>query len=491
MCSSTDWSTTSSPATSTTTQWQKGSSVLRHVHLLPASLRGWRGSGRSSCGLSAPDISGPYRASGRRTYHESVRELVSTVVVVVAACSSRPAPPRAEPPLVASAPRVWSSPGPLAASHEAIESDCYACHPGETGEIAPAKCLDCHEHADVRARITAGKGFHATAVVRGKPCTSCHDDHRGRSFDLRGWEHVRGGEVGFDHELTGWPLEGAHAGMACARCHSTRNRQGLATYVGVDRACVKCHAAKQPHGLDPRRRAAACELCHGTTAWKPASDSARFDHDDRALTRFALGPAHAKVECAKCHTGGIFDPPGDPPGCEGCHAKSPHARHLFGTRACAWCHTVSSTTWKRIDFDHAERTKLDLGAHRTEIREGRMRCVDCHTAALGAKTPQPACQRCHQAKSPHRRRFERFANKCETCHPTTRWSPRAFDHRVTGFALTARHAQLTCRACHRGSGPADFERLGPAGDCIGCHAHANIHALRYSNAQCLGCHTYP
>lgn len=426
----------------------------------------------------------------RRAYDGRVGQLARVIaVVVLAGCSSRAPRPAAqvEAPVVEA--RVFSSPGPLAANHEAIESDCYACHPGDTGEVAPARCLDCHEHAAVRARLAAGRGLHASAVVKGKPCTACHDDHRGRSFDLRGWEHLRGGEAGFDHALAGWPLEGAHAAAACARCHATRDRQGLVTYAGVERACVKCHAAKQPHGLEPERPAAACELCHDTAAWKPARDEERFEHDDRALARFAPGPAHAKVACARCHPGGVFDPPGDPPGCEGCHVKTPHARHLFGARPCAWCHTVTAKVWKRIDFDHDERTKLDLGAHARAIRDGRMRCVDCHAAALGDKLPQPACQRCHQAQAPHGRRFERFAGRCEACHPTTRWSPRAFDHRTTGFPLVAWHGQVTCRACHRGASPADFERLdGVQATCAGCHAHANVHDRRYTNAQCLQCH---
>src|SRR5262245_48336617 len=86
-----------------------------------------------------------------------------------------------------------SSPGPLTSSHAAWDAQdkCNDCHVNDTKEVSNQKCLDCHDHNDLRARINAGKGFHASADVKGKKCESCHHEHKNRSYDLMGWSSVK------------------------------------------------------------------------------------------------------------------------------------------------------------------------------------------------------------------------------------------------------------------------------------------------------------
>src|SRR5687767_8450905 len=85
-----------------------------------------------------------------------------------------------------------SSPGPLATSHEDLDSpdNCNDCHDGGR-DTSNGKCLGCHDHSNLEARINSGKGFHASSAVKGKKCESCHLDHKGRSYDLMGWKSMK------------------------------------------------------------------------------------------------------------------------------------------------------------------------------------------------------------------------------------------------------------------------------------------------------------
>ena len=70
--------------------------------------------------------------------------------------------------------------------------------------------------------------------------------------------------------------------------------------------------------------------------------------------------------------------------------------------------------------------------------------------------------------------------KCSACHTPEGWGDVKFIHERTGFPLTGKHLQVTCRKCHVG----DFkEPLGRS--CSACHR--DIHA-GYAGVQCASCH---
>lgn len=400
-----------------------------------------------------------------------------------------------------------SSPGPLSSSHGALDNNdhCTDCHVGNTKDLSNDKCLACHDHNDLRDRINANKGFHASAKVKGKQCSTCHLEHKGKGFDIMGWKTV-GGTDGFDHDLTGWPLKGKHAGTKCDDCHKLRDKAGLKTYMGTDRLCGACHAKDQPHKFESTERdKLACERCHTESVWKPQKATMQFNHDDRKDALMPLLGSHRDVACSKCHIKAVFNLPfAQPDSCgnAGCHV-SPHDGHLFGTRPCEWCHSPTFKTLKQQNFDHTEKTKFDLGpAHR------KIKCYDCHTKSLGTGKPNPACELCHAKDSHHGERFKEFGDppKCGMCHPSggPKFTPSAFNHtRNTRFKLEFKHSEVTCRECHRGSSPSDFEDFRDLVDkkgnvqCMGCHAHAKVHADadhpkgKYKNDQCLQCHMHP
>ncbi len=421
---------------------------------------------------------------------------VALILLVACACGApTPAPTPAPKPAVV----AFTSPGPLIAAHATLA--CADCHIGATPEVVNDKCVGCHEHGDLRARITAGRGFHATPQVRGKLCVTCHLDHKGAGFDAIGWRTVKGGQRGFDHALTGWPLDGAHALATCESCHTARSRGGQRKFLGVDRLCGACHET-QPHGF-ARREMLACDRCHGVAAWSAPKRILDFDHDDRKDARMPLVGQHRKLACSTCHPAALFDSPLDKPEqCESCH-RSPHAGQVYGRLGCAACHGEQS--FKVIaGFDHGERTRFDLGAsHRM------LACATCHTTKLASTAPLAACETCHVARAPHKDRFKAFGAPpaCAVCHaPSTEfdpqarvkrrpWKPNRFDHgKHTGWPLTAKHATLTCRQCHRGATPATFEKLASGAACMDCHEHKAVHADaahpkgQFTNAQCIQCH---
>ncbi len=383
-----------------------------------------------------------------------------------------------------------SSPGLLSESHATIDGKdhCNDCHTGGR-ELSNNKCLDCHDHNDLRDQIRANRGFHASAKVKGKKCESCHFEHKGRNYDLRGWRSV-GGEKNFDHDLTGWELEGKHAAIDCARCHRRTNRQGLRIYLGEADNCGSCHKDDQPHDL-VRKDKLDCARCHNQSVWKPAKRTMKFDHDNPKDADMPLLGSHEEVSCGKCHPGSRFNLRlKDPASCKNCH-KSPHAGHLFDTKDCRSCHSAEFRTLKSHRFDHSKETRFSLtGGH------SKARCYDCHTKALAKRKPQRECESCHAEDNKHGNRFREFGTppKCGQCHPASRkWGPNIiFDHndrKNTQFELTGKHAQIECRKCHRGKDAADFERFDPKKvGCMGCHTHANVHDGEFKDNQCLGCH---
>ncbi len=396
-----------------------------------------------------------------------------------------------------------SSPGALTTSHASLDnqSKCNDCHVDGTNAISDGKCLGCHDHQNLQARINAGKGFHASSAVKGKRCQTCHSEHKGRGFDLMGWKTQAGGEQGFNHDQTGWRLNGKHASTDCAECHKARNKQGLKIYMGTDTLCGSsgCHASDQPHKLE-RTELLKCERCHTESVWKPQKRVMQFDHDDRKDAGMPMLGSHADVSCGKCHPKAVFNLPSpDPDGCgnTGCHV-SVHGGHLFGKRDCEWCHSPTFASLKlqslaeRRFFDHSERTRFNLGAHQ------KLSCYDCHTKSLGEAKPLGTCEKCHAKDNKHGDRFAQFGAPpaCATCHPTTAFRSLVFNHNRTGFKLEAKHEEAACRDCHRGKGPADFENLtslvkGKSIDCMGCHKHKNVHDRKFGNGQCFGaggCH---
>lgn len=127
-------------------------------------------------------------------------------------------------------PRVDHSTWPLTGGHREVA--CVRCHGGRgTAEATyrgvPRECDGCHDD------VHAGQ-FRASEPIR--PCAGCHDSE---GFSVPAFDHAR---------LAGYPIEGKHVGLACARCHpitELRNGVSAVRYRLGYRACKDCHA--NPH----------------------------------------------------------------------------------------------------------------------------------------------------------------------------------------------------------------------------------------------------
>lgn len=184
---------------------------------------------------------------------------------------------------------------------------CTDCHVGNnyTFTSANTDCYGCHIPA-WQSTTTLGGAMpnHITAAFPASQCSTCHDTLL--------WADGK-----FDHNATGWPLQGAHVATPCSSCHL-----GAAPYslTSANTDCYGCHQAAWQStvtlgGSVPNHVAAqyptTCITCHTTwvtTGWLGAT----FNH-----TWFQIP-----------HNGSI---------CSDCHLVSTN----YATFSCINCHTRS------------------------------------------------------------------------------------------------------------------------------------------------------
>ena len=351
------------------------------------------------------------------------------------------------------------SPGPLAEPHAHLEgiTQCFECHSVGQG-VTAGRCLTCH--TDIKSEVDAGSGFHSN---KGVNCQSCHPDHRGRNFKM-----VRMKEAGFDHDATGFPLNGAHE-VPCVDCHETEGK-----WKGLEPACASCH--EDPHGVHPSRRKvrSACETCHTDINWDALPLAPfLFDHNDTAQCDYRLEGAHGRVACAECHDDWVFFPIAHQ-SCQDCHSD-PHRTDFEAP--CEDCH-AAPVNFEVADFDHDRTPFRLLGKHRS------VGCEDCHENGVSEALPFSRCGSCH----PDRHRGEFKPKDCNACHSVSGGftSIARFDHDDTPFPLTDEHAVTPCDSCHKGGSRAVFRGL-PSSDCDACHKDA--HDARFEPVDCSRCHS--
>jgi hypothetical protein len=256
---------------------------------------------------------------------------------------------------------------PLTGRH--VKVACDACH---TGELYAKKKLDTACHA-CHAKDDEHKGRY------GDKCDDCHA--------TTGWKKAE-----FDHAKTDFPLQGAHAKVACRDCH-----RGNVHDEKLGTACHTCHAADDVHH---GQEGDLCERCHNADGW---GHRVVFDHD---VTRFPLIGMHATAPCEACHLNAAYR--GTDTDCVTCHKADDKHKARLGT-ACGLCHNPNG--WPLWRFDHDTQTDFKLtGAH-----EG-LDCNACHRTPAGERATVPsACGACHRQDDIH---HGGFGDRCERCHTT-------------------------------------------------------------------------
>ena len=347
-------------------------------------------------------------------------------------------------------PETLLMPGKLTKAHQKFEEHCALCHDVRDRTRQTPLCLDCHK--EIAADIRDHRGLHGhTPGMASSQCSACHVDHLGREADIVELDPAR-----FNHDLTEFPLRGAHAGLACGTCHEPGKK-----YRQAPRGCGGCHTRDDAHGGKLGRD---CATCHGTDSWWHA----RFDHD---RTGFLLHGAHAALACAQCHAGNHYR--NTPKDCVSCHATD-DVHHGDRGPNCGACHSVND--WKTSRFDHLKATGFALaGAH------GQLQCQDCHRSGnLQVKLPT-SCSGCHRGEDPH---AGRLGGDCGRCHGNEEWKPANFDHlRDAHWALVGAHAKLGCFDCHTAA--VATQKLESR--CASCHQVDDVHRGKLGT-DCAACH---
>jgi hypothetical protein len=374
------------------------------------------------------------------------------------------------------------SPGDLCEAHAHLEgmTNCTLCHIlGD--KVTDEKCLDCHK--ELKARIEQNKGYHVSSEVKGKTCVSCHNDHHGRKFEV-----VRFAKDKFDHKLTGYILEGAHAKKECKDCHKVENianqeiKKKKFTYLGLGTECLSCHEDQHQKTLSSN-----CLDCHNYDKFKPAP---AFDHEK---AKFKLVGKHQSVACEKCHkietkngknfqvfTGIKFQ------NCVACHADV--HENKFG-QDCKKCHNEQSFhEIKGIgNFDHNKTAFKLEGLHQA------VSCVKCHKGNLTDPLKHEKCTDCHTDY--HEKQFvkEGKSPDCIECHSVNGFVGSSYTiekHALNNFPLKGAHLATPCFVCHKKQVKWSFKQIG--NQCVDCHENIHksfIDEKYYPNADCKVCHT--
>ncbi|MBZ0111750.1 MAG: hypothetical protein K8J08_04750, partial [Thermoanaerobaculia bacterium] len=249
----------------------------------------------------------------------------------------------------------------------------------------PTDCFSCHESDYASATEPDHSGFPTT-------CENCHGQN--------GWQ-----PASFDHNLTGFILQGAHLAVACEACHASG-------YAGTPTDCFSCHESNYNAAQEPSHDGLPinCETCHSQGAWEPST----FNH---IQTGFALDGAHRTLDCVTCHSDGYVGTPSD---CFSCHQQDynstndpNHASAGFPI-TCESCH--NTVDWNDADFDHS--FPIDSGAHREAWND----CSDCHEAPGNFQIF--SCINCHEHNRPDTDDdhddvpgYVYQSASCYSCHP--------------------------------------------------------------------------
>ena len=384
-----------------------------------------------------------------------------------------------------------------------MSSACTSCHTNDSwktqridhaktafplrGRHADVACVKCHTKPPLQAALKFDR------------CAACHQDPHRAAFkqDCSSCHNETGfGRGTFDHATgTKFPLTGAHAPLACAKCHKNAPaaRAGAARVVefrGLATSCVSCHEDVHKAVLGK-----ACEACHTSVSFRVPT----FTHP--RLPEFFAGQ-HQGVPCAKCHVPRAPGTPARtgvpvsgwtfknlPTACASCH-QDVHLGQVGA--ACEACHRVDAAKFAPVGFNHATAAFTLSGRHET------VECRKCHkpetgTFPAGAGTAvrlrgvAKACASCHQDQH-----LGQLGRACESCHTAASFKVPAFTHANQRYFFVGKHAVQPCSACHK---PENAAYPGGRGlavrykgltACASCHTDAHAGSM---GSSCEGCHT--
>ena len=351
---------------------------------------------------------------------------------------------------------------PLSGGHAQVP--CERCHVQGLFRGTPTQCMQCHSPGG-RVVSTFKPANHIPTTIN---CNSCH---RTTGWTPAFFTHngVKPGTCSSCHNQStavGKPVTHIPTTMACDSCHKTVSWMGAVfKHQGIaPGSCLSCHNGVQARGKPASHisTSASCDSCHrmGTANWTLVSGGYNHAgvvpgtcgtcHNGAKATGKSASHIPTTAACDSCHktTGWIpatMNHMGVAPGtCMTCHngttARGKTTNHIPTTASCDVCHRT--TAWIPATFSH------------TGVAPGT--CASCHNGT--------------QATGKSAAHFV-TTQSCDTCHRTTAWTPvTTYTHK--NAAYRAHRSSVLCLDCHKNNNEViAWPNAAYKPDCAGCHAN--------------------
>jgi hypothetical protein len=348
-------------------------------------------------------------------------------------------------------------------SHAEISARCELCHaPFWSATSMSDLCEACH--TDIPAQWQNSATLHGI-LHKADPaatCRTCHPDHRGPNAPVTFLDTSNFPHTGLGFSLAGHKTIADDTPFTCSDCHGQN-------YITFSQAvCTTCHSLTAPAFTKSHIQdfGSTCLTCHDGVD----SYGHKFDHN---RVTFKLVGKHSQVVCGQCHPNArtIADLRSAPQDCKSCHAVQDAHQGRLGTD-CSSCHTPGGWTPARMDHN--------LSSYKLVDKHVNVACTACHVNNVYFGTPR-ACISCHQKDDPHKGQFG--GADCGSCHTAAGWSPSTYDHNLSTYKLTGKHAAVACSACH-----VNNVYRGTPIDCIACHKKNDTHSGLFG-PNCANCHS--
>jgi len=391
-------------------------------------------------------------------------------------------------------------------SIENTPTDCYSCHfdefnntqnPNHKSVNFDINCSSCHSL--FQATWTASFNHDLTlfplkGAHESEDCISCHKNNiYDLSLDCEGC-HSLSGLAQTDYSISSYNHVSHNINDFCSSCHTTSSWQQLIFSHSTfsSESCLQCHAPEYATSIDPPHAneniGTDCQLCHSTENWSDET----FTHT-LEQTNFLLHGLHMIVDCQSCHVNNVFS--GTAVTCEssGCHlatyesTSDPiHIDFGYPITYCEECHNTNG--WQPIIFSH-QLSLACMTCHMIDYNEADNPIHD-ETAGFSAN-----CEDCHVSTSTWEGAtfsHEGITNGCNQCHIDDYNTTTDPDHEAWGYPNT-------CEECHMSTtdwSDASFSHLFPIAPkghqdettetCISCHVDGNVDSFTCFGA---GCHS--